>query len=197
MATNSEPFEILAGPATVYVAADGTAFPDVDEAPGAGWTEIASPLQIPEDGVTIGGDGADEPVYTLGGTGSRKGFRTRQECHVTFKVMDATVEAYSAALNGNAVTTVAAGAGVPGTKRVQLAMPGGAIQTKALLVRVHQSPYGDGMAAQWEFPRAYNRATPESVYTKGSPIALDFDWFVMDDDAGNKGHYVGQTAPAV
>ncbi|HEV8655634.1 MAG TPA: hypothetical protein VGR85_09005 [Candidatus Limnocylindria bacterium] len=197
MAINSEPFEILAGPADIYTASDGTAFPDVDEAPAAGWTRIANALQIPEDGVVISGDGTEEPVYSLGGTGSRKGFRTRQEVHVRFKVRDATVEAYSAAMNGAAITTTAAGAGTPGTKKIEISMPGGAIATKALLVRVLQSPYGDGMAAQWEFPRAYNMGHPETAYTKGEPVALDFDWFVMDDSSGNKGHYVGQTAPAI
>lgn len=195
MSVNSEPFEILAGPAEVYVASADTAFPDVDETPDGNWTQIASPTQIPEDGVTISGDGTEEHVYSLGGTGSRKGFRTRQELHVKFKVMDATVEAYSAAMNGATILDSDDESAPPltPTKAIELAMPGGAIETKAVLVRVLQSPYGDGMVAQWEFPRAYNVGHPETVYTKGNPVALEFDYFVMDDDSGNKGTYRAQT----
>lgn len=36
MATNVTPFSIVAGPALVYIAPVGTAFPGIEEAPAAG-----------------------------------------------------------------------------------------------------------------------------------------------------------------
>lgn len=193
---NSDPFEILAGPADIYVAPIGTAFPAVDAVPAVDWVQLARDTQMTEDGVTVAGDQTVEHVYSLGGTGSRKGFRTRQELRVKFTLMDATAEAYSDALAGQAVTTTAPGVGTPGYKTIALAMPGGAIATKALLVRVKESPYGDGMNAQWEFPRAYNSGNVETKYQKGVPVGLAFDFMVMDDNAGVKGNYRAQHALA-
>jgi len=191
---NSDPFEILAGPADIYVAPLGTAFPLVNAAPAVDWVLLARDTEMDEAGVIVKADQTVEHVYSLGGTGSRKGFRTRQDLHVLFTVMDATVEAYSRALSDQAVATTAAGVGTPGYKTIALAMPGGAVATKALLVRVKESPYGDGMSAQWEFPRAYNSGNVETKYTKGIPVGLAFDFVVMDDNAGVKGSYRAQHA---
>jgi len=197
MPSNAAPFEILAGPADVYVADAGTAFPAVDALPGVAWTKLAAALNLTEDGVTITGDGTEEPVYSLGGTGSRKGFRTRQDVAVEFVLMDATAEAYKQALGGNAIVTTVAGVGVAGNKAIELAMPGGAIATKALLVRAPESPYGDLLASQWEFARVYQKGHPATKYVKGVPIGLAFSFTVMDDDTGNKGKYRAQTAAAL
>jgi hypothetical protein len=192
--SNSDPFEILAGPADIYVAPIGTAFPLVNVAPAVDWVHLAKATQMDEAGVIIKADQTVDHVYSLGGTGSRKGFRTRQDLHVLFTLMDATVEAYADALAGQTVVTTAPGAGTAGYKTIALAMPGGAIATKALLVRVAESPYGDLMLAQWEFPRAYNAGNVETKYTKGVPVGLAFDFMVMDDNAGVKGNYRAQNA---
>jgi hypothetical protein len=196
MPSNAAPFEILAGPADVYIADAGTAFPAVDAAPAVAWVKFAAALNLTEDGVTITGAGTEEAVYSLGGTGSRKGFRTRQEVSVDFVLMDATAEAYKQVLGGNAIVTTAAGAGVAGNKAIELSMPGGVIITKALLVRAAESPYADLFASQWEFARVYQKGHPTTKYSKGVPIGLAFSFTVMDDDAGLKGKYRAQTAAA-
>lgn len=200
--SNAVPYEVLAGPADIWLAIVGTAFPLVDAAPAVAWVQLALATQMTEDGVHIVGDQTVEHVYSLGGTGSRKGFRTRQEVHARFTVMDATVEALSKALADQTITTVAAGVGIPGQKSMPLAMPGGAIATKAMLVRSRQSPYGTELpgdpvfTSQWEFPLVYNSGNVEVVYSKGVPVGLGYDFMVMDDAAGVKGTYRAQTAKA-
>ena len=197
MPSNAAPFEILAGPADIYIAAAGTAFPLIDAVPAVAWTKLAGALNLTEDGVKITGNGTEDAVFSLGGTGSRKGFRTRQEVSVDFVLMDATAEAYKQALDGNAIVTTVAGVGVAGNKAIELSMPGGAIITKALLVRAPVSPYADLFATQWEFPRVYQKGHPETKYVKGVPVGLAFMFAVMDDDNGNKGKYRTQTAAAL
>lgn len=175
----------------------------MDAVPAVAWVQLAVAANLTEEGVRLGADQDVNRVYSLGGTGSRKGFRTRQELHAEFTVMDATVEALTKAMADQVVTTVAAGAGVPGQKSIALNMPGGSIVTKALLIRVLVSPYGTEIvgetpySSQWEFPRVYNAGNLELVYTKGDPVGIKYDFIVQDDAAGLKGTYRAQTAKAV
>lgn len=200
--SNADPFEILAGPADIWLAVIGTAFPLIDAAPAVAWVQLAVAASLTEDGVHLVADQTVEHVYSLGGTGSRKGFRTRQELHCRFTVMDATVEALAKGMADQTITTVAAGVGIPGQKSIPLAMPGGPIATKAMLVRANESPYGTEVPgdpvfhSQWEFPRVYNAGNLEVVYEKGVPVGIAYDFMVMDDSSGNKGVYRAQTAKA-
>lgn len=200
--SNADPFEILAGPCDIWLAIIGTAFPLVDAVPAVAWVQLALATSLTEDGVHLVADQTVEHVYSLGGTGSRKGFRTRQELHARFTVMDATVEALAKGMADQTITTVAAGVGIPGQKSIPLAMPAGAIGTKALLLRAKESPYGTEVpgdpvfSSQWEFPRVYNSGNLEIAYVKGVPVGLAYDFMVMDDSAGNKGTYRAQTAKA-
>ena len=200
--SNADPFEILAGPANIWLAPVGTAFPLIDAAPAVAWVQLAVAASLTEEGVRLIADQTVEHVYSLGGTGSRKGFRTRQELHARFTLMDATAEAMAKAMANQAVTAVVPGVGIPGQKSIPLAMPGGSIDTKAMLIRVPSSPYGveasgdPAFNRQWEFPRVYNAGNLEVVYVKGVPVGIAFDFMVMDDNAGNKGTYRAQPAKA-
>lgn len=201
--SNADPFEILAGPADIWLAPIGTAFPLIDAAPAVAWVQLAVAASMTEDGVHLVADQTVEHVYSLGGTGSRKGFRTRQELHARFTVMDAKAETLAKAMANQAVTTVVAASAIPGQKSIPLAMPGGSIDTKAMLIRVPASPYavetaGDpAFNSQWEFPRVYNAGNLEAVYVKGVPVGIAFDFMVMDDSTGQKGTYRAQTAKAL
>lgn len=179
----SAPFEVVAQPFTLWVAAVGTAFPPIDEAPGGGWTKVGSSgdLNYTEDGVTVTHNQSVEQWRALGSTGPRKAFRTEEELHVSLVVADLTLEQYSLAMNYNTVTTEAPGAGAAGYKVLGLSR-GLEVPQRALLVRgASASPYGDGWGAQYEIPVAVQIGEPEVVFTKGEPAGLALEFSAIED----------------
>jgi hypothetical protein len=198
---NSAPFEIIAAPFTLYVAAVATAFPDVDEAPGASWTKVGTSGadNYSEDGVTVQMAQTLETFRALGSTGARKAFRTEEELRISMTLMDLTLEQVKYALNENAITTTAAGSGTPGTKKIGLSR-GTEVTRCALLVR-GVSPYGD-MAAQFEVPIAVVDGEPELVLVKGEPVGVALEFMALEDVSASSveerfGRFVAQTAAAL
>jgi hypothetical protein len=196
------PFEIVAQPFTVYLAPTGTAFPDIDETPAVAWVKLGSSgdLNYTEDGVTLTHNQSIEKFRALGSTGPRKAFRTDEELHISLVVADLTLENYAKALEHNTVTTTAAGAGVPGSKKLGLSR-GLGVERLALLVRSPNGPYGDGFAMQYEVPIAVQVAEPEVVFVKGEPAGLAFEFEALEDPAASVdeerfGRVVAQTAAA-
>lgn len=176
------PFEVIAQPFTLYIAAVGTVFPDLDDTPGASWTKIGSSgdLNYMEDGVTVMHNQEVELWRSLGSPGPRKAFRAEEELHITLTVADLTMEQYSLALDYNTVTTVAPATGVPGYKKVGLSRGLDASQ-KALLVRGNGSPYGDNWKMQYEVPVAVQVGEPEVVFVKGEPAGLALEFVALED----------------
>jgi hypothetical protein len=146
MATNSVPYEVIAAPFVVYYAPVGEAFPLIDAVPAGNWTKIGTSgeLNYTDDGVTWCRSSQEiEEWYAGGDTGIRKVFRTKESQKVKFKLADMTLEQYRLALNMNAITTVAAGSGTAGYKKIGLSR-GNDVAQRAILVRGDVSPYGDG-----------------------------------------------------
>lgn len=181
MSNNSVPYEIIAAPFTLWVAAVGTSFPLIDAAPSGSWSKVGSfgDQNYTEDGVTISHSEETEKFKSLGGIGVRKVFMTGSELMIGLKLADLTLEAYSLALNGNAVTTVAAGSGTAGYKKIGLS-PGLAKTAYALLLR-GPSPYGENWNLQYEVPRAMEESAKEVTMRKGTPAALDLKWSALED----------------
>lgn len=199
---NTAPYEIIASPFTVYRAPVGTAFPDVDEAPGVSWTKIGTSgdLNYTEDGVTVQHEQEMQTFRSLGSTGPRKAFRVSERQVVGFTLADLKLEQYLNALNGNTVTTTAAGVGTPGTKDIGLSR-GISVTEYALLVRADVSPEGDAFAMQYEIPRCVEIGSPEVVFRKGEPAALALQFEALEDTnastaAERFGRLVIQTADA-
>lgn len=186
-AANTEPFEIIAAPFTVWVAPIGTAFPSIDAAPAGPWTKVGSSgdLNYTDEGVTVSHSQAMEFFRALGDSGSRKVFRTEEDLKIRLVLADVSLEQYAHALNSNAVTTTPAGAGTAGYKKIGMSR-GHGVSTVALLVR-GPSPYGDDWALQYEVPLAAQSGNPEPVYMKGTPAALALEWTALvDPDAPNE-----------
>lgn len=179
----SQPFEIVAQPFTLWVAAVGSAFPSVDEAPGGSWTKIGTSgdLNYTEDGVKISHKQKIENFRALGSTGPRKSFRTEEDLMISLTVVDLTLEQYKIAMNGNAISTTAPGVGDSGYKKIGMSR-GLNVQQYALLIRgADASAYMEGGVAQYEVPVAVVVSEPEVVFTKGSPAGLALEFQALED----------------
>lgn len=173
---NETPYEIIAAPFTVWRASVGTSFPVVDAAPSGSWTKIGTSgaLNYDEGGVTVKKSQALKFWRSLGSGAPIKAFRETEGLEINFKVMDLTLEQVAAALNGNTVTTVAAGSGTAGYKSIPMEN-GLIVQQYALLVR-GVSAHFDGVG-QWEIPIVVQSGELETVFVKGEPagVALKFE----------------------
>lgn len=176
------PFEIIAQPFTLYTAPVGTAFPDVDTDPGASWTKVGTSgdNNYTEDGVTISNPQTIELWRALGSTGPRKAFRTEEELRIALTLADLSLEQYKLALNGNTITTTAAGVSQPGIKEIGLSR-GLLVSQYALLVRGDGSPYGAGFKMQYQVPIVVQGAEPEVVFVKGEPAGLALEFIAIED----------------
>ena len=187
MGNNSLPYEIIAAPFTVWFAPVGTAFPTVDGVPAVTWKKVGSSgdLNYFDEGVKVSHAQSMSKFRALGDAGSRKVFRTEEDLSIGLTLADVTLEQYAHALNSNAITAVAASAGVAGYKKIGLSR-GFAVATVALLVR-GPSPYMDLGNMQYEVPRAAQSGTPEVVYRKNEPAGLALLWeALVDPNAANE-----------
>ncbi len=187
---NPVPYEVIAAaPITLYVATVGTAFPTLDANPGAGWLKIGNSGNLNYDdgaGVVVEHPQSINKWRSMGETGSRKVFRTEEDCNVKVKVVDLTLEQYAQAINSNTVTTVAATIGSSGYKKLGLSR-GLFVSTKALLIRVLVSPYGEEWIGQYQFPRAAQVGSPSVAFMKGTPAGLDLEFAcLVDPDASEQ-----------
>lgn len=194
----SAPYEIVAAPMTIYLAAANTAEPDVDDTPGASWTKLGATGDgdYDEDGVQFHHNQELSFFRPLGSTGRRKVWRVEEDPMLELTVYDLTAEMYKLALNQQTITTVAAGSGTPGSKRFSLKQ-GYDVTQFALLARADYSPYGDGWKLQYWLPLCVNGGAPEPVYKKGEPAGLKLEVEVMDDATNGFGVVRFQTATAL
>ncbi len=179
-----QPYEIIAAPFTLWVAPVATAFPLVGAAPASEWIKVGTngDRSESEDGVTVAHSQDFSQVKVAGSTGPVKAFRTDEGLVVSLTLLDISLEQYKLAMNGAAVTTVAAGVGTAGYKHLPL-YQGLNVTTYALLVRGTGSAYGDAYTAQYEVPFCYQSASPELVFKKGDPAGLALEFTALEDPA--------------
>ncbi len=187
MDNNGQPYEILAAPYTVWWAPVGTAFPAVNADPAVAWRKIgiSGDKSQMEAGVKVKHDQTLKKIFASGATGPVKVVRDQEDLEVSFEIMDMTLEAYSLALNNNAVTAVAAAAGVAGVKSLATRQ-GIAVTEMAILVR-GASPYlgGETSLMQFEIPRCFQSGKPSPVFAKGKPAGLALAYTALEDLTAN------------
>lgn len=185
------PFEIVAAPLTVYVAAVGTAFPSVDAAPNGSWTKLGTSgtKNYDEDGVTVTHSQTIETFTPAGGTGPRKAWRTEEGLLVGFNLVDLTPEQFAKVLNDAAVATVG---GPPAVKEILL-LQGLTVARFALVAR-GLSTVNDALPAQYQVPICFQNAEPEPVYKKGEPAMLACEFMALEHDTLGFGKLIVQTA---
>lgn len=180
------PFEIIGAPLTVWIAPVGTAFPLIDAAPGVGWTKLGTngDRNYSNDGVTVMHSKTYQQAIPAGGTGPSKAFLDEEQLMIRLTLWDISLEQYAYALNNNDITTVAAGAGTAGHKKIGLSQSVGRTTEFALLAR-GLSPYNETMNAQYEIPRCYDSGSAEPVFRKGAPAGLALQFTALEDLAAS------------
>ena len=189
------PFEIIAGPADVYVAPVGTAFPVVNADPAAAWQSLGRT----EGGVTVRHTQTIEQLRTDQNTGPVKAIRTEEGLEVEFGLAELTIENFAKALGIATVTAAAADPGppeLPATKSILLKR-GVDVERFALLVR-GPSPYLNANM-QWEVPVVIQSEEPEVEFVKDDKSILSCVWVAMEDldaptDAEQFGRLIAQSA---
>lgn len=185
---NWAPYNILAGPADVYVAATATAFPSVTEAPGGSWTYLGQT----DGGVSVKHNQTVNPITTDQHTGAVKAIRTDESLEVTFSLVELTLENYALVLNSNPVTT-----GVTPNRKTVFFHKGVHVDLRAMLIR-GRSPYGN-FPAQYQVPVCYQQDSPEVAFIKTDKSVLACTWNVLEDlsasnDEERFGRLVAQTS---
>lgn len=184
---NETPFEVVAGPFKAYWGPVGESFPAVDlDPPGGNWALIGNsgPLNYLDSGVVVGHPQTVNLFTPLGSTGPMKAFRVAENLTVTFSMADVRLEGYRLALNQNSITTVAAGSGTAGYKKLGMTRDPFVNQI-ALLIR-GASPYMNAATMQYEIPRCVHIGEPSVNFQKGEPAALELAFQCMvDPDAAS------------
>lgn len=162
------PFEILVGPAEVYLAATGTAFPAIGATPSASWYNLGK--TDGETQVTI--DQNINPIYADQVTGALKAVRTRESIMVGFNLIELTLETFKRLLNNATITANA------GDKEMTL-YQGVDVSQFAMLLRV-DSAYVDGNG-QWELPVVIQTEAPQVSFTREDKSVLSCKWMTLED----------------
>ena len=197
----SSPYEIIAGPADVYLAAVGSTFPVVNATPSSPWVLLGTSgsKNYDESGVKLDQSQTMELVYSLGCTGPVKAFRTKEGLKFSLVLMDMTLEQYSKALNGVTVSEVSASSGVAGTKSIPLRR-GSDVTEYTLLLKSAMSPEGDSLSMQYRVKKVFVDGNVSPVFVKGKPIGLEFSFVALEDLTASPGEEFGtlvvQTAAA-
>jgi hypothetical protein len=167
MATNVTPYEVVAGPAKVYLAPVGTAFPAIDDleaAFDAAWVALGKT----DGGVKVSHSQTIVPLRVDQVTAPVKAVRSEEDLVVEFSIVELTLENYATVMN-QLVEGPTANAG---DKEINLYRGGSGIETVALFVRGdHLSPYGD-YNLQYEVPTVYQSSSPEVDFTKDAKSLL-------------------------
>lgn len=190
-----DPVTVLMGVGKLYVAPVGTAFPEVNAAPGGSWTNLGYTV----DGVTITKGQSIEEVSSDQETGPVKARRTEETLVVETKLLEATLENLGKLL-ALTVTDTAPGAGSIGTRKVGL-YQGGLVTEYAFLFR-GDSPYGASYPAQYEVPRGYFTGDIGIEHTKDGAVVFPCEFHALvDPDAASEdekfGRLVAQDAAAL
>lgn len=181
------PYEMVIGPAEVYFAPVGTAFPTVNATPGAPWVRIGTSGadNYSEDGVVVRRSLASSDIRALGSTAIRKAAITETGFEVEFSVMDMSPKEMLLAFGGDetAITVTAQGSGVAGNQAFDVPTAPVPIH-RAILVRFGQSPFGNGLNSQFEVFSAYQAGEAEGTFSKSDPFTQGQLWRAIKIAAG-------------
>lgn len=166
------PYAILVGPARVYAADVGTAFPTVATAtPPGPWVDLGR-----SDGATrVQFTQTIVPITVDQETGALKAVRTAETLKVGFNLVEATLENFKRVLNNLTVTTNA------GVDKVMGFYQDVQVNQFALLVRFDSAYTAN--RGQVEVPKCYQSAEPEISFTRENKSIITAEFSALIDDS--------------
>lgn len=192
---SSAPYEIISGPASIFIAATGTTFPLIDATPSGSWTDLGKT----DGGVEVANEHNVVEFMADQVTQPIKAIRSEQKIRVKFTLTEITLERLAKVLNSQTVTDTAAGSGVAGIRHFLLE-EGADLPVWAMLVR-GPSPY---MAAnmQFELPMVVQVSTFNARFSRQDRMLVATEWLAIYDSAGSTtggkyGRLVAQDAAAL
>lgn len=189
------PFELIIGPATVYIGPDGQVAPEISGTPTSPWQLLGTTGAdtYSEDGVTFSNDQTIFQQFVLGSTAPVKAGRTQENTTVGLTIFDISAETFSRIFNDNPVTDVGAGSGTAGYRSVPF-LRGPDVTIFSMIVRTF-SPYGDGYFANLWIPRAYVASTGGITYSKNAVAGVELEFTAVLDQTHGIGTFYCQDAP--
>jgi len=176
MAYNEEPFEILTGPATIYLGEVGVDAPLIDVVPDPeDWVDVGDT----EGGVSVDISQDTTELSTDQKIAAVKIIRTGEGITVTFSMAEATLENLALILDGLEVTVVPPGKGTAGYRHFNLARGAGPMKQHGLLIR-GPSPYGD-YNMQFLFAQVVMTGAPKIALVKDDKVVFDTEWKALYD----------------
>jgi hypothetical protein len=175
MADCAEPFEIVAGPATVYVAPLGEAFPAINATPAGNWvalgdTEGGVSVEVAQETAELTTDQKSAPLKII---------RTGESVTVTFALAEVTLEHFAKLMDDAVVTDTAPGGGTAGHRSFPLKRGLGELRCWAMLIRGN-SPYMDANL-QYELNKVVMTGSPTWANAKDDKVVLETEWKVLHD----------------
>jgi hypothetical protein len=171
---STTPYEIIAGPADVFVAPVGTEFPDIDAEPTGDWVSLGRT----EGGITTSHDESVDLLYVDQASGPVKAIRTEEHMKVSFSIAELTLERYARVMNDAFVSDIAPGVGAAGHRSFPLRQ-GFDVARFAMLIR-GPSPYMDAFM-QFEIPIVVQSGSPAPAFVKDDKTILDTEWEALED----------------
>lgn len=172
MATS--PFEIIAGPADVYIGPVAEPFPKVDADPAGNWVSLGET----EGGVKVTHNQSIQMLYTDQNTGPRKAIRDQEGLTIEFDLAELTLETYATALN-DATVTPASGDSNSGTTRSMSMYQHVDVAEFTLLVR-GPSPYMDAFM-DYRVPVVIQMGEPTLSFVKNDKAVFAVKWMALVD----------------
>lgn len=190
------PYEIIAAPFEIWLAATGSTFTDVSATPSGAWVKLGTSgnKNYSEDGIEVSHEQTIETFRPLGLTAARKAFRTEEELVITMTLVDMTAAEYAKILNRVSVTAVVAASGVGGQSTIPL-LQGLEVSTFMLICKGAESA-GGVFSTQFQVPLVYQASSPKPKFAKGEPAGLECEFRALWDSSLGFGKYVSQTAAA-
>lgn len=184
----TEPFEVIAGPATVYIAPVGEPFPEINEEPTGQWTSLGRT----DGGVTVKHTQDINLITVDQNLMPVKAIRTKAGLEVSCDLAEITLETYAKLLNDASVNKVAAGTGTPGYRSFDLTASVDLAQF-ALLVR-GPSPYMDAYM-DFRLERVIQSGEPEIKFVRDDKSVLSVTFTALEGDTpGKVGSIIAQDA---
>lgn len=170
---STEPYEILVGVGSMYLAPAGTAKPALTATPSGAWRNVG----FTKDGVKVKKTNKIEAFSPDQRTGKVKARRTEEGLTVETNLMENTLENLADVLGGS-VTDTPPGSGTIGTRALKL-YSGADVDEFAVLYR-GDSPYG-AYPGQYYVPRGYFDDDIEVEYTKDGEALIPVKFEALED----------------